>query len=136
MVDDHSRLAYSEILPDEKGTTCAGFVARAAAHFAVHGITWIDRIMTDDAWAYRYCLRAVTAALGATQIVVKPYCPWRNGKVGRLNRTLRADWDYRRVFTTNDERAAALAPWLEHCSTRRHHSALGGLPPISRLSST
>lgn len=136
LVDDHSRLAYSEILPDEKGPTCAAFLARAAAYFAAHGITRIERIMTDNAWAYRYSLRAVAADLGAKQVFIKPHCPWQNGKVERLNRTLQTEWAYRQVFTTNAERAAALAPWLEHYNTRRRHSALGGLPPISRLSPT
>ncbi|GEN79093.1 IS481 family transposase [Actinotalea fermentans] len=136
MVDDYSRLAYSEILPDEKGPTCAGFLVRAAAYFAAHGITRIERIMTDNAFAYRYSLRAVAADLGAKQVFIKPHCPWQNGKVERLNRTLQTEWAYRQVFITNAERADALAPWLEHYNTRRRHSALGGLPPISRLSAT
>lgn len=92
--------------------------------------------MTDNAWAYRYSLGAVVADLGATQIFIRPHCPWQNGKVERLNRTLQTEWAYRQVFTSNDERATALAPWLEHYNTRRRHSALGGLPPISRLSPT
>jgi transposase InsO family protein len=133
LVDDHSRLAYSEILPDEKGPTCAGFLARAAAYFAEHGITRIERIMTDNAWAYRYSLREVADLLGAQQKFIKPYCPWQNGKVERLNRTLLVEWAYRQPYTSNDQRAAALAPWLKHYNTRRRHSALGGLPPISRL---
>jgi hypothetical protein len=66
----------------------------------------------------------------------KPHCPWQNGKVERLNRTLVTEWAYRQIFTSNDQRAAALAPWSEHYNTRRRHSALGGLPPISRLSPT
>jgi transposase InsO family protein len=133
LVDDHSRLAYSEILPDEKGPTCAGFLTRAATYFAAHGITRIERIMTDNAWAYRYSLREVVTELGARQKFIRPHCPWQNGKVERLNRTLLLEWAYRQPFTTNAERAAALAPWLEHYNTQRRHSALGGLPPISRL---
>ena len=136
MVDDHSRLAYSEILPDEKGPTCAAFLARAAAYFAGHGIPRIERIMTDNAWAYRWSLRAVVTALGAKQVFIWPHCPWQNGKVERRNRTLQTEWAYRQVFITNDERAAALAPWLEHYNTQRRHSALGGFPPISRPSPT
>ena len=136
MVDDHSRLAYSEILPDEKGPTCAGFLARAATYFAAHGIPSIEEIMTDNAWAYRWSLRAVAADLGAKQIFIKPHCPWQNGKVERLNRTLQTEWAYRQVFNSTAERTAALAPWLEHYNTRRRHSALGGLPPASRLSPT
>jgi transposase InsO family protein len=133
MVDDHSRLAYSEILPDEKGTTCAAFLERAVSYFADHGITRIERLMTDNAWAYRYSLRQTCTQHQIRQKFIKPHCPWQNGKVERLNRTLATEWAYRRVFTTNDERAAALAPWLEHYNTERRHSALGGKPPISRL---
>ncbi|NUR06589.1 MAG: IS481 family transposase [Nocardioidaceae bacterium] len=133
LVDDYSRLAYSEVLPDQKGTTCAAFLTRAAAYFAGHGITRIERIMTDNAWAYRYSLREVVEQLGARQKFIKPHCPWQNGKAERLNRTLQTEWAYRRVYTSNDERTAALAPWIEHYNTQRRHSALKGLPPISRV---
>ena len=133
LVDDHSRLAYCEILPDEKGPTCAAFLARAATYFAAHGITHIQRIMTDNAWAYRWSLRGICAELGTKQVFIKPHCPWQNGKVERLNRTLQTEWAYRQIFTNNTERAAALAPWLEHYNTQRRHSALGGHPPTSRL---
>jgi transposase InsO family protein len=136
LVDDHSRLAYSEVLPDEKGLTCAGFLTRAAASFAGHGIDQIQRVMTDNAWAYQHSIKGVCAALGARQKFIKPHCPWQNGKVERLNRTLVTEWAYRQAFTSNDERTAALAPWLEHYNTRRRHSALGGRPPISRLAPT
>ena len=133
LVDDHSRLAYSEILPDEKGVTCAAFLERAIAYFADHGIARIERLITDNAWAYRKSLGTVCTEHGIVQKFIKPHCPWQNGKVERLNRTLQTEWAYRQVFTTNDERAAALAPWLEHYNTQRRHSSLGGLPPISRL---
>jgi transposase InsO family protein len=133
LVDDHSRLAYSEIWPDEKGATCAAFLDRAMTYFAAHGIPRIERLMTDNAWAYRWSLREICAAHGITQKFIRPHCPWQNGKVERLNRTLQTEWAYRQVFTNNAERAAALAPWLEHYNTRRRHSALGGLPPVSRL---
>jgi transposase InsO family protein len=134
LIDDHSRFAYSEILPDEKGATCAVFLQRAAANFAAHGIDHIERVMTDNAWAYRYSLGAAVDQLGAKQVFIRPHCPWQNGKVERLNRTLQSEWAYRRPFNSNAERAAALAPWLEHYNNRRRHSALGGRPPISRLS--
>jgi transposase InsO family protein len=133
LVDDHSRLAYSEILPNEKGPTCAAFLARAIDYFAAHGITHIERLMTDNAWAYRYSLRELCAVHDIKQVFIKPHCPWQNGKVERLNRTLQTEWAYRQIFLSNDERTAALAPWLEYYNTRRRHSALGGLPPISRL---
>jgi transposase InsO family protein len=135
MVDDHSRLAYSEILPDEQGPTCAGFLLRAAAYFAAHGIKRIERVLTDNHWSYRRSndFAAAIRVLGATHKFIKPHCPWQNGKVERFNRTLATEWAYRQAFVTNDERSAALAPWLELYNTRRRHTALGGLPPISRL---
>jgi transposase InsO family protein len=95
--------------------------------------------MTDNAWAYRHsnAVRQVCADLGIKQIFIRPHCPWQNGKVERLNRTLATEWAYRRVYGNNTHRTAALAPWLEHYNnTRRRHSALAGQPPISRLSPT
>ena len=138
LVDDHSRLAYSEILADEKGPTCAGFLSRAAAHFAEHGITRIERVLTDNHLSYRRSkdVAIVIAELGAKHKFIRPHCPWQNGKVERFNRTLQVEWAYREVFLTNDDRCAALAPWLEHYNTERRHTALGGLPPVSRLSPT
>ena len=133
LVDDHSRLAYSEVLPDEKGVTCAGFLRRAIVYFAHHGIPRIERLITDNAWAYQWSLRDVCVEHGITQKFIKPHCPWQNGKVERLNRTLQTEWAYRQPFSSNAERAAALAPWLEHYNTQRRHSALGGYPPTSRL---
>ena len=133
VVDDHSRLAYSEILPDEKGATCAAFLERAITFFAGNGIDKIERLITDNAWAYRYSLREVCAAHGIRQKFIKPHCPWQNGKVERFNRTLAREWAYRQPFTTNTERADALAPWLHTYNTERRHSALGGKPPTSRL---
>jgi transposase InsO family protein len=138
LVDDHSRLAYAEIHHDERADTCAGFFARAVDYFAAHGIDHIERVMTDNAWSYRHgrALAAVIASLGARHKFIKPHCPWQNGKVERLNRTLATEWAYRQVFTTNAERSAALAPWLDYYNHQRRHSALRGLPPISRLSPT
>jgi transposase InsO family protein len=136
LVDDHSRLAYSEVLPDEKGTTCAAFLERAIGYFTAHGITRIQRLITDNAWAYRFSLRELCATHGIRQKFIKPHCPWQNGKVERFNRTLQTEWAYRQVFTTNDARTAALDPWLEHYNTGRRHSALGGRPPLSRLQPT
>ena len=136
VVDDHSRLAYSEVLPDEKGPTCAAFLERAVGYFAAHGIARIERLITDNAWAYRYSLREVYAAHHIRQKFIKPHCPWQNGKVERFNRTLQTEWAYRQAFASNDARTAALDPWLEHYNTGRRHSALGGQPPISRLTPT
>lgn len=133
-VDDHSRLAYAEILPDEKGTTCADFLLRAAAWFAAHG-TPVREVMTDNAMSYTHSrdFAAALAAIGAKHRRIKPHCPWQNGKVERFNRTLALEWAYRRPFTSNTARARALAPWLRTYNNERPHHALGGQPPISRV---
>lgn len=137
LVDDHSRLAYSEILPDEKGATCAAFYQRATVVFAAFGIDTIAELMTDNHWSYTHTIELAEflAEAGTKHRKIKPHCPWQNGKVERFNRTLQTEWAYRQVFTSNEERADALAPWLETYNTSRRHSALGCLPPISRLPS-
>ncbi|MFI9561766.1 IS481 family transposase [Nonomuraea endophytica] len=134
-IDDHSRLAYAEILPDEKGETCAAFLTRAAAYFAAHGITRIQRVLTDNAKNYRIsrAFAQACATLGARQKFTRPRHPWTNGKAERLNRTLTTEWAYRQPYTSNHERTQALDPWLQHYNTQRPHSALGGRPPITRL---
>lgn len=137
VVDDHSRLAYSEIHDDETAATTAGFFARAIDFFAGHGLT-IEELMTDNAWTYTHstALAQLLDIEGITHRLIKPHCPWQNGKVERFNRTLQTEWAYRQVFTSNTQRAQALAPWLDYYNTRRRHSALGGMPPVSRLSPT
>ncbi len=137
MVDDHSRLAYSEIHDDEKGDTCAGFIKRAGVFFASHGIS-IERVMTDNHWSYTKteAVSDAIADLGATHKRIRPHCPWQNGKVERFNRTLQIEWAYRQVFDSNDERSTALPNFLHRYNHRRRHHALGGHPPISRLSPT
>jgi transposase InsO family protein len=136
-VDDHSRLAYAEILNDEKGTTCASFLLRAGKFFASHGIV-IRQVLSDNAKNYIVSrdFAAAIAQIDADHLTIRPHCPWQNGKVERFNRTLQVEWAYRQVFTTNAERFDALAPWLDYYNTRRRHSAIGDLPPISRLSPT
>lgn len=136
MVDDHSRLAYSEVLGDERGITCAGFVLRAAAAFRSAGITVIEEVMSDNAKNYVLSkdFQGALSTLGATHRLIKPHCPWQNGKVERLNRTLQVEWAYRRVYRSNAQRTRALAAWLRRYNTKRPHSALGGRPPVSRLS--
>jgi len=137
-VDDHTRLAYSEILTDEKGPTCAGFIARAAEFFAANGIPQIERVITDNHMSYKLAndVAAVLAELGATHKFIKPHCPWQNGKVERFNRTLASEWAYRQVFASNDQRSSALPDFLDYYNHRRRHTALGGQPPISRLTPT
>lgn len=137
-IDDHSRLAYSEILPDEKGPTCGAFLARAVAYFHAQGIPRVECVITDNHFSYRHSndVAAVIAQIGAKHLFIKPHCPWQNGKAERYNRTLQVEWAYRQVFTTNTERSAALAPWLAYYNTQRRHSAIGNQPPVSRLSTT
>lgn len=116
-VDDHTRLAYSGILSDEPGETCAVFMLRAAAWFQDQGIDRISEVMTDNHWSYTHS-RAFAKTLeiaDAEHITIRPHCPWQNGKVERYNRTLQVEWAYRQVFTSNQQRADAprLAPVLQ-----------------------
>ena len=133
-IDDHTRLAYAEVLPDERTTTCAGFLTRAAAWFAARGVS-IARVLTDNAKSYRIGRAWITACdqLGIARRFIKPGRPWTNGKAERFNRTLQTEWAYATAWTGNDQRTVALDSWLEHYNTARSHSALGGRPPISRL---
>ncbi|MFE5542178.1 IS481 family transposase [Streptomyces sp. NPDC056492] len=132
-VDDHSRLAYSEVLPDERQHTAIGFWQRANAFFTAHGIT-VERVLTDNGSCYKAKLftQALTAA-GITHKKIRPYRPQTNGKVERFNRTLVEEWAYLRPYTSNDQRTAALADFLHTYNHHRCHTALGGHPPISRI---
>jgi transposase InsO family protein len=133
-IDDHTRLAYAEVLPDERVDTCAGFLARAATWFAAHGVV-VRRVLTDNAKSYRRgnAWIAACAQRGIARRFIQPGRPWTNGKAERFNRTLQTEWAYATAWTSNDQRTAALDTWLEHYNTARSHSALGGRPPISRL---
>ncbi|RFU41760.1 IS481 family transposase [Actinomadura logoneensis] len=134
-VDDRTRIAYSEIHPDEKAATCVAFLHRAAAHFARLGITRIERVLTDNAWSYRKSTawQQALAELGATGKLTRPYRPQTNGKVERFNRTLLEEWAYIRPYTTNTERAQALTHFLHTYNHHRGHTALNGQPPITRV---
>jgi transposase InsO family protein len=133
-VDDHSRVAYIEALPDERDATCAGFLHRAVTWFREHGVQ-VLRILTDNAKVYRvgHHWRAVCIGLGIRRRFTKPGCPWTNGKAERLNRTLLTEFAYARPWLSNHDRLAALDDWVHAYNTRRAHSALGGRTPISRL---
>ena len=133
-IDDHSRLAYAEIHDDEKGATAAGFLTRAVGFYAQHGIA-VERVISDNAFCYRrsVAFRAAIVELGVTQKFIRPHCPWTNGKVERLNRTLAAEWAYSQVFESNIQRSALLPLWLEHYNLERPHLGIGGLKPIDRV---
>jgi transposase InsO family protein len=133
-IDDHTRLAYSEVLTDEKDPTCAAFLHRALAWFATHGIR-VRRVLTDNALVYRRGTDWgwVCSAWQLKRRFTKPGCPWTNGKAERFNRTLLTEWAYARPWTSNQLRRRGLDRFLNHYNTRRGHSALGGRPPISRL---
>ncbi|MEV7061185.1 IS481 family transposase [Streptomyces microflavus] len=132
-VDDHSRLAYSEVLTDERQHTAIAFWQRAQAFFTAHGIT-VERVLTDNGSCYKSKLFTRTlAAAGIAHKKIRPYRPQTNGKVERFNRTLADEWAYLRPYTSNDERTAALADFLHTYNHHRCHTALGGHPPISRI---
>ncbi|WP_371591766.1 IS481 family transposase [Streptomyces virginiae] len=132
-VDDHSRLAFSEILADEKKETAAGFWTRAQAFFAGCGIT-VERALTDNGACYKsHVWRDVPAAAGITHKRTRPYRPQTNGKVERLNRTLLEEWAYARPYRSEAERRAAFPQWLHTYNHHRGHTALAGKPPASRV---
>ncbi|GAB3032574.1 IS481 family transposase [Mycobacterium bourgelatii] len=133
-IDDYTRLAYSEVLPDEKDLTCAGFLHRALAWFAAHGVR-VRRLLTDNALVYRCGTNWgwVCSAWQLKRRFIRPGRPWTNGKVERFNRTLLTEWAYASAWSSNSLRTRGLDQFLHHYNTRRGHSALGGKPPISRL---
>ncbi|MFF4821219.1 IS481 family transposase [Kitasatospora sp. NPDC001309] len=134
-LDDHSRLAYTEALEDERATTAAAFWHRAVAFFAEHGIHPIDRVLTDNGSCYRSQLWTdALAVTGTKHKRTRPYTPRTNGKVERYNGTLAREWAYVRSYTSEYERRAALADFLNYYNHQRPHSALGGQSPISRTS--
>ena len=132
-IDDASRLAYVEILDDERGATCVAFLRRAIAWFAAHGIT-VQRVMTDNGGGYRSHVHAAAVAdLGIRHLRTRPYRPRTNGKAERFIQTLQTEWAYAASYDDHWHRRRALRPWLEYYNCRRPHSALGHKPPISRL---
>ena len=133
VVDDHSRLAYGELLGDERATTVTAFVERALAWFAGHGIT-ARRVMTDGAWAYTHNndLRDLFAQREIRHILTPPYTPRWNGKVERFHQTMQREWAKGLRYRNSTARNRALPHWLRYYNARRPHSSLGGQPPISR----
>ena len=132
-VDDFSRVAYAELLPGERRATCSAFVSRCLAFFAGLGVA-VERVMTDNGPGYRSGeFNALLASEGVRHIYTRPYSPWQNGKVERMNRTLAQEWQYGRAWESEAGRAEALPAFIEHYNWGRPHSACGGQPPMSRI---
>jgi transposase InsO family protein len=132
-VDDATRLAYVEVLPDEKASTAIGFLKRAIFFYRSHGIA-VERLMTDNGSAYRSAAHAFACrALGIKHLRTRPYRPQTNGKAERFIRTMLREWAYAAVYGSSPDRAAALSGWVERYNFRRRHGALGHRPPITRL---
>lgn len=134
IVDDHSRLAYAELHDDEKAATVTGFVERALAFFAAHGIV-ARRLMTDNAFSYikNRSLRELLARHRIRHLTTQPYRPRTNGKVERLHQTMAREWAYGLAYHSHRQRNQALPHWLDHYNRHRPHSSLGDRPPISRV---
>ena len=131
-VDDHSRLAYAEVLRDEKAATAIGFLQRAIAFYARHGIT-VERVLTDNGSAYVSARHALACRrLHIKHLRTRPYRPQTNGKAERFIRTLLTGWAYGAIYRSSPQRTHALDGWLWHYNHQRRHSALGHQPPVSR----
>jgi transposase InsO family protein len=135
-LDDRTRLAYTEEHDDEKGTTAAGFWARAATFFAQHGITEIARVLTDNGACYRSAAFRDALAPGTRHKRTRPYRPQTNGKVERYQQTLSREWARSQAWNSNEHRSSQLQPFLDRYNYHRAHTALGGLSPISRCPDT
>jgi transposase InsO family protein len=134
IVDDHSRLAYAEVLADAKAPTVTAFTERALARFAREGIA-VRRVMTDNAWSYtkNRALRALFARRRIRHLTTRPYRPRTNGKVERFIQTLEREWAYGLAYASSEHRRRALPYWLDYYNRSRPHSSLGGRSPISRV---
>ena len=131
-VDDHSRLAYAEVLPDEKAATAIAFLRRALAFYRRHGVQ-VERILTDNGSAYISTIHALACRrLGVRHLRTRPRRPQTNGKAERFIRTMLAGWAYGAIYRSSRERTNALDGWLWHYNHQRRHAALGRQPPISR----
>jgi len=133
VIDDHSRMAYAEICTDEKAVTAIGVLQRAVAWFAEHGVT-IERVLSDNGSAYKsYAWRDACTELHITAKRTRPYRPQTNGKIERFHRTLADGWAYAKLYESTEHRNTALSGWLHFYNHHRAHSAIGGQPPVTRL---
>lgn len=134
-VDDYTRLAYVEVLEDEKGVTAVGFLRRAVEWFAQRGVK-VERVMTDNGSGYvSKDFRAAVAEIRARHIRTRPYTPRTNGKAERFIQTMLREWAYGRPFQSSYRRRAALPAWLRRYNERRPHAGIGGAAPVTRLRS-
>jgi transposase InsO family protein len=132
-VDDATRLAYVEVLPDEKAVTAVGFLRRAVAHYAAYGIR-VRKVLTDNGPAYISILHKLACtALGIKHGRTRPYRPQTNGKAERFIRTMLGGWAYGAIYGNSQERTNALAGWLDYYNRRRPHGSLSHQPPLTRL---
>ena len=132
-IDDATRLAYAEVLPDEKAATAIAFLGRALSFYARHGIT-VERVMTDNGSAYRSAVHALACrALGIRHLRTRAYRPQTNGKAERFIRTMLGGWAYGAIYGSSRERTAALDGWLFTYNHHRRHRSIGRQPPITRL---
>jgi transposase InsO family protein len=132
-VDDATRLAYAEVLPDEKGTTAAAFLRRAVGFFASYGIT-VERVITDNGSPYRSAIHAVACrTLGIRHLRTRPYHPQTNGKAERFIKTMLAGWAYGAIYGSSRERTTGLEGWLYRYNHHRPHQSLSRQPPATRL---
>jgi transposase InsO family protein len=133
-IDDATRLAYAEVLPDEKAATAVAFLRRALAYYRRHGIT-VERVLTDNGSPYRSAIHALACrALGLRHLRTRPYRPQTNGKAERFIRTMLSEWAYGAIYRSSRERTAALDGWLWHYNHARRHGALSHKTPAARLS--
>ena len=132
-VDDATRIAYVEVLEDEKAVTAAGFLRRAVAHYGAHGIR-VEQVMTDNGSAYVSIVHALACkTLRLKHLRTRPYRPRTNGKAERFIRTMLGGWAYGAIYATSDERRAALTAWLDFYNRHRPHGSLSHQPPLQRL---
>ncbi len=134
LVDDHSRLAYSELHTDERAATVTGFVERGLAFYAAHGIE-PKRLLSDNAFVYRHnrSLHELLTERAIRHLFIRPRRPQTNGKVERFQQTLKREWALGQIYRSSDHRAQALSHWLRYYNERRPHSSLGGRSPLSRV---
>jgi transposase InsO family protein len=131
-IDDHSRVSFARVLPDEKSLSCVQFLREAVAYYASLGVR-IERVMTDNGTGYKNTFKAACDELGIRHIKTRPYTPKTNGKAERFVQTSLREWAYAKPYVSSAQREAALQPFLHRYNWHRPHSALNRLPPISRI---